>query len=275
MKQEKTHRSLKTKALAWLQMREKEVLYTGELQKVLKITPKQEANLLNYLRRSGILIPLTKGIAIAPLKLPPGRWSPSPYKILALLMKELDAQYQITGLYAFNRYGLSTQVPVRMMIYNTKLSGTKMIGGLAFDFVRVDATRLGEAEVIEMPKDKDSRVYIGSLPRTLFDAVYDYKRFNTLPRAYEWIAQKKSDSNLMKKLVEITIQFGNVGTQRRIGFVLSSLGINPALCRKLWRTLPKSSSLIPLIPGENAVGPIDRQWGIIINGKYRNLSASG
>lgn len=249
MKQEKAYRSLKTKAIAWLQMRNREVLYTGELQKILKITPKQEANLLGYLRRRGTIIPITKGVAIAPLKLQPGKWAPSPYKILAVLMKELDAQYQITGLYAFNRYGFSTQVPVRMMIYNTKISGTKIIGGLAFDFVRVDAKRLGEAEVIEIPNDKDNKIYISSLPRTLFDAVYDYNRFNTLPRAYGWIAQKKSDSTLIKKLVEITIQFGNVGTQRRVGFILSSLSVNQALCKKLWRALPKSSSLIPLIPG--------------------------
>lgn len=267
MKHEKTGHSLKTKALSWLQMREKEVLYTGELQTALKITSKQEANLLNYLKRVGILIPLTKGIAIAPLKLPPGKWAPSAYKVLAVLMKELNVQYQITGLYAFNHHGFSTQVPMRMMVYNTRLSGTKIMGGLAFDFVRVDAKRLGEAEVIGIPNDKNSKICISSLPRTLFDAVYDYKRFNTIPRVYEWIAQKKTDAQLMKKLVEITIQFGNVGTQRRIGFVLSSLGVDQALCNKLWRALPKSSSLIPLIPG-NAVGPSSRQWGIVNNGEY-------
>lgn len=215
-----------------------------------------------------------RGLYLAPLRLPPGKWGASPYKILDILMREMKAQYQITGLYAFNQYGLSTQVPILMTIYNTALSGRKMIGACSFQFIKVGKKRIGATDVIKACDESGDalRIPIGSLARILFDAVYDYKRFATIPAAYEWIAQKRADSNLMKKLVETTVQFGNVGTQRRVGFILTALGVNQTLCKKLWKALPKSSSLIPLIPGRNTTGSIDKQWGIIINGEYRNLS---
>ncbi len=259
---------LKTKALAWLQMQEKEVLHTGELQNVLNISAKQEANLLAYLKKSGLIVQLMRGVSLVPLKLPPDNWLPTPYKIIFFLMKELNAKYQIAGLYAFNHYGLSSQVPIGMSVYNTKLSGKRVVGGVNFEFIRVTENRIGGINDISLFCEKLHKIQISSLARTLLDAVYDYKRFATLPDAYAWITHFKNDQDILKDLVKMTIQYGNVGTKRRVGFILSAMNVNVKLRATLYESIPKSKSVIPLIPGASEKGAINKKWGIIINGPY-------
>ena len=76
-----------------------EVVRTGDLVKALKFTLKQEANVVTALSKAGVIVQLTRGKYLVPSRLPPsGRWTPSPYKILETLMRELKAGYQVTGL---------------------------------------------------------------------------------------------------------------------------------------------------------------------------------
>jgi predicted transcriptional regulator of viral defense system len=105
-----------------------------------------------------------------------------------------------------------------------------------------------------------------SRARTLVDAVYDWSRFNSLPRAYEWIRndlrQKRVD---VEELVTITLRFGNTGTIRRMGALLELEGVGESLLRRLEEPLNQTRSMIPWIPNLPKRGKINRRWGVVLN----------
>jgi predicted transcriptional regulator of viral defense system len=99
------------------------------------------------------------------------------------------------------------------------------------------------------------------------DAVYDWPRFNSLPRGYGWIRDEtKKDPNLTSELVDVTLQYGNQATARRIGFLLDTLAGASKITDQLQRQLSDSKALIPWIPTRPAKGNANRKWGVIVNG---------
>jgi predicted transcriptional regulator of viral defense system len=100
----------------------------------------------------------------------------------------------------------------------------------------------------------------------LLDAVYDWARFNSLPRAYEWIRKElKAKRVTPAELVAVTLKYGDIGTMRRIGVLLEREGASVPLLRKLEKALPNTSSLIPWIPTKPKRGTVSRRWGVVIN----------
>ena len=98
------------------------------------------------------------------------------------------------------------------------------------------------------------------------DAVYDWSKFNTLPRAYEWIEQEIDiDDAMPADIVDACISYGNQGTIRRVGKLLAMKAINEPLLRKLAKRIKPSSSLVPWIPSKPKKGQIDKHWGVILN----------
>lgn len=259
---------LETRVLAWSQLNKRRVIHSGDLLKILAISPKQEANLLTKMSKSGLTIKLTRGLYLLPEKIPARAWSPSQYYLLSILMKELDARYQVTGLAAFNFHKLSTQIPNQITVYNTKLSGRKKIGIVVFYFIKVNQDRLGDIDNIEIKEsDGNLKINISSLSRTIVDAIYDYNKIGAIPEAYDWIKERKNDSAFLKKLVKSTMRFGNIGTQRRIGYILDSLKINSKITNQILENLPKTNSLIPMIPQIPNRGINNKKWGVVVNGK--------
>jgi len=99
------------------------------------------------------------------------------------------------------------------------------------------------------------------------DAIFDWSRFNSLPRGYDWIRQEiKKDFKLVSELVEATAQYGNQATARRIGYLLDSLVQTSRIIKRLQRQLSNSKTPIPWIPGRPAKGTVNRKWGVIVNG---------
>ena len=102
--------------------------------------------------------------------------------------------------------------------------------------------------------------------RALLDAVFDYARFGTLPEALDWIRASIAKGEVSPDdLADTTRRFGNQGTMRRIGFLLRGVDISQAAVRRLRRALTSKASLIRLVPGRPAKGPVDRKWGVINN----------
>jgi predicted transcriptional regulator of viral defense system len=194
-----------------------------------------------------------------------GVWSVSPYRILAELMRASDdGSYQLCGWETFRTYGFTDQVTNRVYVYNTRLSGDRVIGGHAFTFIKVADSRLGGVEQSTTPDGVEIRM--PSLPRALMDAVYDWSRFDTLPAAFHWIrAAARTDPAVIADLADITCRFGNQSTLRRIGFVLTELGLKAARSRKMRAALRSSKSLVPLVPQTTAKGQVDAAWGVIVN----------
>lgn len=155
-------------------------------------------------------------------------------------------------------------MPNRIYAYNNRIYGDRVIGPVQLTLIKVADGRLGATEDTATA-DGEKGVY-SSRVRTLLDAVYDWARFGSLPRAYEWIrADLKTRRVTARDLVQVTLRYGDVGSIRRIGYLLDLEGAEPSLLRKLERALRSTRSFIPWIPTKPKRGTTNRRWGIVDN----------
>jgi predicted transcriptional regulator of viral defense system len=251
--------------MAYVQMRDLRTVRSGDLVAPLRLSAKQEQDLLSRMNRRGMIAQVRRGLYLVPSKLPLGGiWTPSEASALDALMADKQARYQITGPNAFNRYGFDEQIPSRLYVYNDAISGDRTIGQVELTLIKVNQERLGGTEQVETPSG-DTMVY-SSRERTLVDAVYDWSRFDSLPRAYDWIrndleAKRIDPSDLAKS----AIRYGNRGTVRRIGAILEQLAAPERSLKRLARALTASSAKIPLVPQRPSRGTLMKRWGVVDN----------
>ncbi|HEY3383163.1 MAG TPA: hypothetical protein VGK32_15435 [Vicinamibacterales bacterium] len=187
-------------------------------------------------------------------------------------MADRAGRYQICGPNAFNRYGYDGQIPNRIYTYNNRISGDRAIATVNLTLIKVADERLGETDA-QKTVDGETAVY-SSRARTRFDAVYDWSRFGSLPRAYGWIrADLGAKRVLPADLVRITLRFGDVGAIRRIGALLDREGVNERHMRRLEQELRTPTNPIPWIPGRARRGTVDRRWGIVWNDRLTLTAA--
>ena len=254
-----------TQLLAYLQLRKQRTVRTGELTEPLQITREQERELFRRMSRGGLIARVRPGLYLVPALLPlGGSWSPDETLALNTLMEDRKAKYQICGPNAFNRYGFDEQIPTRVYAYNNRISGDRKIGIVALTLIEVADKRLGDIEIVKTTEG--SKAVYSSRTRTLLDAVYDWSRFNTLPRAYEWIRKQLNAKQVTPaEFVAVTLKYGDIGTIRRVGALLEREGVASRFLKKLENALPKSSSLIPWIPTRPKRGMVNRRWGVVVN----------
>ena len=250
---------------AYIQLRRMTTVRTGDLTGPLRLSAIQERKLLSRLAKSGLIIRVWRGLYLAPPRLPlGGRWSPEESLVLNTLMAEKKGRYQICGPNAFNRYGFDEQIPNRIYACNNRLSGERMIGKVAFVLIKVADERLGSTE---SARTAEGRIAVyASRARTLVDAVYDWSRFNSLPRGYAWIRRELAEGRVgAAELVKTTLRYGDTGTIRRMGALLEREKADEAMLGKLERALKPTSSLIPWIPTRPKRGTVSRRWGVVFN----------
>ena len=135
--------------------------------------------------------------------------------------------------------------------------------------VKVATERLGAVE--EVPTSENIVAVYSSRTRALIDAAYDWSRFNALPRAYDWIRRELVAKRVTpRELVILTLQYGDIGTTRRIAALLEIEGVEASLLRKLETALPTSSSLIPWIPTQPKRGTVNARWGVVLNERVQD-----
>ncbi len=138
---------------------------------------------MSRLSRGGLIARVRQGLYLVPPQLPlGGAWTPGEALALNALMEDRGGRFQICGPNAFNRYGFDNQIPNRIYAYNNRISGKRAIGSVLLMLIKVANDRLGETEEAILGGE---RVLYSSRVRTLVDAVYDWSRFNSLPRGYE------------------------------------------------------------------------------------------
>lgn len=251
--------------LAYLQMRRRRTVKTGELTGPLQLSRDQERELFRRMARGGLIVRVRPGLYLAPAQLPlGGSWSPDENLALNTLMDDRRGSYQICGPNAFNRYGFDDQIPNRVYAYNNRISGERTIGAVALTLIKVADERLGDTEELQTVEGQTA-IY-GSRVRTLMDAVYDWSRFNSLPRAYDWIKRELAANRVSAaELVTTTLRYGDKGTLRRIGALLEMQGVEMPLLQKLEAALAPSTGLIPWIPTKPKRGKINNRWGVVLN----------
>ena len=258
---------LETQLLAYTQMRQQGTVRSGELVSVLGLKPQQERQLFQRLARGRLIARVRPGLYLVPPRLPVGgSWSPDEITAIDTLLKDQKGKYQICGPSAFNRYNFDEQIPTRLYAYNNRISGERTIGTVQLTLIKVTDKRLGGIETVNTPQGACA-VY-SSRARALVDAIDDWARFDTLPRAYGWIRKEIARKRVRpSELVGAALRYGNVGATRRLGVLLEQLGAAPQLLRQLERPLPQSTSLIPWIPTLPKRGTVNRRWGVVVNGK--------
>jgi predicted transcriptional regulator of viral defense system len=261
--------------MALVQNRQMQQIRTGDLVRLLGTTARQERKVLSGMARSGLAARVRRGLYLFPEALPlGGLWSPGEGLALTTLMKDRAGKFQICGPNAFHRYGWDEQVPNRLYAYNDRISGDRSVGRVELTLIRVTAGRLGDTETVTTPEKID--LIYSSRARSLVDAVYDWSRFNSLPRAFGWIRNDLAESRISTAdLVDAALNFGNQGTIRRIGYFLAELSgqqrtlaqhIPALLIMRLERALRPSSSTISWIPTISKRGQVNKRWGVVVNG---------
>jgi len=257
--------NLERKLFAYAQLRGITRLYTGDLVRALGITAEQEKKLFTRLSSAGMIAKVRRGFYLVPKKLPLGGiWTPGTGEALNALMEDKGGKYQICGPNAFNRYGYDDQVPNRVYAYNNRLYGDRTIGSVNLTLIKVSDERLGATEEISGP-DGEMVVY-ASRVRTLIDAVYDWSRFDSLPRGFGWIRSDLQKEKVGERdLVATVLKFGDVGTRRRIGYLLEQMCVDEKFLKKIEKSLKVTSAYIPWNPKKPKRGrPISR-WGVVDN----------
>jgi predicted transcriptional regulator of viral defense system len=242
-----------TQLLAYLQMRKRQTVRSGELTEPLQLSRDQERKLFSRMARGGLIARVRNGFYLVPAQLPlGGAWSPDEILALNALMEDRQGRYQICGPNAFNRYGFDEQIPTRVYAYNNRISGERTIGAVSLTLIKVADERLGDTEEVRTPEGR-AAVYCSRV-RTLVDAVYD------------WIRSDLAAGRVTaSELTRVALQYGDKGTIRRIGLLLERQGAAANLLRKLEGALEPSTGLIPWIPGKPKRGTISRRWGVVLN----------
>ena len=251
--------------LAYLQMRKQTTLRAEDLTVPFQLTRKQERELVHRMARSGVIVRVRPGLYLAPRQLPLGVvWSPDEATALGALMEDCGGRFQVCGPNAFNRYGFEEQIPNRVYAYNNRISGERTIGAVALTLIKVADARLGDTEPLQAAGGLT--IPYSSRARTLVDAVYDWSRFDGLPRAFGWIrAELKAKRIPVADLVRLTLRYGDIGTIRRMGALLDREDAPSRILGQLERALRPSKSLIPWIPTRPKRGKVDRRWGVMWN----------
>ncbi len=251
--------------LAYLQLRRQQTVRTGELTGPLGLTPAQERELFRRMLRGRLIARVRPGLFIVPQKLPfGGAWTPSETLALNALMADRGGRYQICGPNAFSRYGLDEQMPSRVYAYNTRISGMRTVGTVTLMLIKVAESRLGATEVV---RDRDGEEAVwSSRARTLVDAVYDWARFDSLPRGFGWIRKELAARRVkVEELVAMALEFGDGAAIRRLGWLLDRDGVAARAVRRLEDALPVSSGLVQVDPTKPRRGRADRRWGVVVN----------
>jgi predicted transcriptional regulator of viral defense system len=252
--------------LSWAQMTGTLCADDKSIARALRFQPIQCQNILSKMSQRGLIVQLRRGLYLLPQKLPPGGlWQPSADAVVWFFLTNKKASWQETGATVFNYYGLSEQVTNQTTVYNDKISATRKIGRLSVVFVKVAKSRLGGVVELDSPTDSKIKRRVGSLARVVLDAVYDYSRFGTLPRAYRWIEARKADREFLKELVQLSLRCGNIASRRRIGWFLERLEIDLVIYKPLLKSLKPSQSFIPADPTEPKKGKTNTRWAIVEN----------
>jgi hypothetical protein len=211
---------LERQFFAVVQTRGVAMVRTGELAAWLQIQPSSERKLLYRLSSAGWIARVRRGLYLAPSKLPlGGKWSPDVAQALNALIGDKGGLYQICGPNAFQRHGYDGQIPTRVYAYNNRLSGRRRIGSLELVLIKVADARLGSIEG-GASVSEEAAVY-SSRVRTLVDALDDWARFASLPRAFGWIREDLATGHA-RSLSRSGISLWQQGLLEALGRVVGS-----------------------------------------------------
>jgi predicted transcriptional regulator of viral defense system len=159
--------------------------------------------------------------------------------------------------YALNYYHLTEQIPSEISVLTTL---RRSVNRISFHGAQITFTRIPSIYLFGYGKTSIGgfEVFIAEKEKAILDSVL-LKRVS-LSEIIEILSTNESDLNV-DKLVEYTIQAGNIPALKRIGWILELKNYSEAQRLKPYA----KGSIIPLDYSAHMVGERDRSWGIVIN----------
>ena len=257
---------LQAQVFALAQMRRLVSVTGEELAGSIGWTRNQASQVLSRLARRKLAARVRPDLYLLPPGIPAGGcWTPDSFLALSVLMADRGAQYQICGSAAFHHHGWLDQVPNRLDVYNTAISGSRLVGAASFRLTQVQASRLGDTESFRTPEGVT--VTYSSRCRSLVDALNDWSRFGSFPAVRDWIGTEVArEPGMASRIVRCALTYGNIGSLRRLGVILEDLGVSRQILGRVASALPPTSAWIPLRPDLPGKGPVNRRWWVRMNG---------
>lgn len=250
---------IETNIVARLTYERKIVVTVEELDKLFGLSPEDRKQIVFRLKKKKILSPIKRGIyAFSPLEAGPDGTGIDELLIPPLFFKKRN--YYVGYSTMFNYYGFTEQLFQTVYVLNTTMRMKRIICGLSYKFVRIPGNRIYGLETIQV---KDTEVNISSKERTLIDLLYLNKPVGGIARAVEIFTEiaknKKCD---IKKLIEYAVLFPNITTRKRIGLILSGIGISDNLLKPLIKSVKETA--ISSLDGSR-IGMLNKKWRVIVN----------
>ncbi len=250
--------------LARLSYEKLNIFTIEQFDSLFKFFPKMRNEILSRLKRKGLLKSIKKGIYFySPLESGPAGININEFLIPPVLFPE--GNYYIGYSTMYNYYGFTDQIFQTMFILNTSLQRERLIGGIYFKILKISPKRFYGVQTIKI---NNVSVNVSDKERTLIDLIYYNKPVGGLQKAFEIIIEQLKQNKIdLKKLIEYTIQFPNISTRKRLGYIIEkSLPGNKGLI--LIINSIQDSSLTTLFPVKSREGKINKKWKLIENVTY-------
>ncbi|MBU1078549.1 MAG: hypothetical protein KKH98_14720 [Spirochaetes bacterium] len=250
-----------TNVLARLSYEKLNVFTQEQFDSLFKFSPKMRNEILSRLKRKGLLKSIKRGVYLySPLESGPAGININEFLIPPILFPK--GNYYIGYSTMYNYYGFTDQIFQTMFILNTSLQRERIIGGIKFKILKIPPNRFYGIQTINI---NNVSVNVSDKERTLIDLIYYNKPVGGLQKAFEIISEQLNQNKTdLKKLIEYIIQFPNISTRKRLGYIIEKNLPNKKEINLIAKSIV-NSSLSTLYPARSRKGKINKKWRLIEN----------
>lgn len=241
------------------------IVTQADLHKYFGFTETVRNKIISRLLRKGIFTAINRGIYLfSPLEAGPRGRTINEFLIPSHLFPQ--GNYYLGYSTMYNYYGFSGQIFQVMHLLNTTRQKEKIVGAMQFKLLKVSPSRMYGLTKLEI---KGASVIVSDRERTLVDLIYFPDPIGGLREAYKIAKMHVLDKKIsIEKFTDYAARFPSISTRKRIGFILEECGVAPRLLLSLRKSI-KGRALIALFPKKTREGPINNEWGIIVNDSQR------
>jgi len=244
-------------------LNEKEVKFftIDDAQSILRSNREATKRLLIYMADRGLILRIKDGLYnIIPYEKEPEKYFPNWHLTAERLV--YPTEYYIGFYSAMDIHGLITQPSLVEQIVTQKQfhPKTRTIRNVEFEFITLHSKRFFGFTKVWI--NNYEKVFCSDLEKTIIDSLYKTNYAGGIVEIVKAIyrAKDKIDSGKMLKYLE---RFETLAVNKRLGFILSELGLFEDLRKKLNKTVTNSYALLDTALPKN--GKYNSNWKVIDN----------
>lgn len=246
-----------TNLLFSLEEREQRVFTFKEAQEILNLSQNSTAKVIFRLKRKGrvkeiergkyLLIPARAGVE--------GHWSEDVFVIVDALIDE----YYIAFLTAMSYWGLTDQIPRKVLVATPKRKRNLRFDGLEIRFISIDRKRFF-GYVVQNVNNHSFK--ISSIEKTIIDGLLHPEHCNGITGVVKALLNAK-DRIDWDKLLNFVQSLKVSAVKRRLGYILELFGIEPEVRKALEDEFKGYRWLDPSY--KKQIRSYNKKWGLMLN----------